>query len=105
MEQVCDRIGMIVEGELVYTASLEEILAATIEKYEVMFRVSEFKASDLANLVGPVTLSSGLYHLEVPVSDLGENLNHLLANGAEIVSIEPKRLRLEDVFLALAQMT
>jgi ABC-2 type transport system ATP-binding protein len=103
VEQVCDRIGMIVRGELAYTASLEEILSAAIERYQVIFRISDAKALDLHDLTEPGIHSGGLHHLEVPVGDLEENLSQLLASGAEIVSIEPKRLRLEDVFVTLAQ--
>ena len=102
VEQVCDRIGMIVEGQLAYTGHLEEILAATIEHYHLVFNLSD---KPVPSLPGPdePTVHAGRYYLKVRPADLGETMESLLAVGAEILNIEPKRMRLEDVFMALTK--
>jgi ABC-2 type transport system ATP-binding protein len=101
VEHVCDRIGMIVQGELTYIGQLEEILAAAIEKYHLSFRTRSAHGLDLP---GPseAAVRSGLHHVEVAPADLGGTVKQLLEEGVEIVRIEPKRLRLEDVFVALS---
>lgn len=100
VEQVCDRIGMIVKGELTYTGHLEEIRSAAIERYHVVFRPRDNLAPDAFSPY-PLLIHGGLHHLEVPPEDFGEMMRRLLGEGAEIVIVEPRRLRLEDVFLTL----
>jgi hypothetical protein len=36
-------------------------------------------------------------------ADFGETMKRLLAEGAEIISVEPKRLRLDDIFVSLSE--
>jgi ABC-2 type transport system ATP-binding protein len=100
VEQVCDRIGMIVQGELTYTGRLDEIRSAAIEQYHIVFHLGEKVTPDLLHPYTPV-MHGGRHHLEVPPADFGEVMRRLLNDGAEIISIEPRRLRLEDVFIAL----
>jgi len=102
VEQVCDRIGMIVHGELTYAGKVQEILSAAIEHYHVVFQLSGSPQSGLFDPYRPVT-HGGRYHLDLPPSGFGEIMKRLLGEGAEIVSIEAKRPRLEDVFVALTK--
>jgi ABC-2 type transport system ATP-binding protein len=102
VEQVCDRIGMIVHGELTYAGKVQEILSAAIEQYHVVFQLRGSPQIGLFDPYRPV-IHSGRYHLQLPPSDFGSIMKRLLGEGAEIVSIEPKRPRLEDVFVALTK--
>ncbi|HYA03855.1 MAG TPA: ABC transporter ATP-binding protein [Syntrophobacteria bacterium] len=104
VEQVCDRIGMIVQGDMAYIGKLEEIRSAAIEHYRVVFQPS---GRIDAALFGPYRpeVHGGRYHLEVPPAQFGEIMKRLLSEGAEIVSVEPKRVRLEDVFVGLTRRT
>jgi len=102
VEQVCDRIGMIVHGELTYAGKVQEILSAAIEHYHVVFQLSGSPVAGLFDPYRPV-IHGGRYHLDLLPSGFGEIMKRLLGEGAEIVSIEPKRPRLEDVFVALTK--
>ena len=102
VEQVCDRIGMIVEGKLVHTGRLEDILGAAIQYYHLSFKLDDKPLPVLPVLAKPVAHAGG-YHLEVIPADFSEIMRLLLAEGAEIISVEPKRLRLEDIFVTLSK--
>ena len=102
VEHVCDRIGMIVKGELAYTGRLEDILSAATDHYVVIFHVGDAPPPILSGLEESAT-QRGRYRLEVRPADLGEIMRLVLQAGAEIISIEPKRLRLEDVFVRLTR--
>jgi ABC-2 type transport system ATP-binding protein len=100
VEQVCDRIGMIVRGELTYTGRLDEIRSAAIEHYHIVFHLGEKATTELFHPYTPVQ-HGGRHHLEVSPADFVEVMRRLLEDRAEIISVEPRRLRLEDVFIAL----
>jgi ABC-2 type transport system ATP-binding protein len=100
VEHVCDRIGMIVKGELVHTGRLEEIRTAAVEHYYVVFKPGSEHVPALPGSYEPV-FHGGHCHLQVAPADFGEIMKRLLADEAEIISVEPKRLRLEDVFVNL----
>jgi ABC-2 type transport system ATP-binding protein len=102
VEQVCDRIGMIVGGRLVYTGRLEEILTAATEEYRLIFKLEEGPMPTLPEAVDLRDEPGGLYYLEVPAEAFDKTLRGLLAGKIEIMRIEPKRLRLEDVFVKMA---
>ena len=102
VEQVCDRVGMIVRGALSYTGKVQEILSAATEYYHVVLQLSGSPQTGLFDPFRPV-IHGGRYHMDLPPSDFGPIMKRLLEAGAEIVSIEPKRPRLEDVFVALTK--
>jgi ABC-2 type transport system ATP-binding protein len=102
VEHVCDRIGMIVNGELSYAGRLEEIFSTATEHYHVVFRIAR---GAVASLPEPQRLATygDRYQLEVAPKVLGSTMEQLLSQGAEIISIEPRRSRLEDLFVTLTQ--
>jgi ABC-2 type transport system ATP-binding protein len=102
VEQVCDRIGMIVHGELTYAGKVEQILSAAIEHYHVVFELGGSPPTGVVDPYRPV-IRSGRYHLDLPPSDFNQIMRRLLGEGAELVSIEPRRQRLEDIFVSLAK--
>jgi ABC-2 type transport system ATP-binding protein len=102
VEYVCDRIGMIVKGELAYTGRLEDILSAATDHYVVIFHGGDGPPPILSGLEESAT-QRGRYRLAVRPADLGEIMRLVLQAGAEIISIEPKRVRLEDVFMRLTR--
>jgi ABC-2 type transport system ATP-binding protein len=102
VEQVCDRIGMIVHGELSYTGRVQEILSAAIEHYHVVLQLKGTPESAIFDPCRPVN-HGGRYHLDISPADFGQVMKRLLGAGAEVVSIEPKRPSLEDLFVTLTK--
>lgn len=100
VEHVCDRVGMIVRGELAYVGSLEEILSSAIEYYRVVYRSADASLPVFSTRFQPAP-EGDRFHLEVAPREFQQTIQSLAKSGAEIVSIEPRRLRLEEIFAKL----
>ncbi len=84
VEAVCDRVGMLFRGELAKVDRVETILAAGTLGYTVRLKNG---------------LASGQNERYVRKEDLATVMKEVIAEGQEIVSIEPKRKDLEAFFL------
>ncbi|RQW84310.1 MAG: ABC transporter ATP-binding protein [Geobacter sp.] len=84
MESVCDRVGIITQGELRSVASIDAIMTEGIMGYSVQSKTS-----------------GGVDRTEtyVPKEELTSFLANLQRDGKEITLIEPRRKNLEQFFL------
>ena len=103
-EALCDRVAILNRGKLVGVGRIAELLRPQ-SGYEA---VLECAAPDLLSQLQPLAAqnligSGGQYRLEVTE----ENLRHLLAlcqqDGLQLISLNPVRFSLEDLFVGMLQ--
>lgn len=102
-QSICDRVGILNKGVIVSTGSISEVLASEEagREVEVEFRWKEGGNNGIPEKYGHlVTLSEGLNRLTLTnESELRELLAELLKSGAEIESVNRKKMTLEQFFL------
>jgi ABC-2 type transport system ATP-binding protein len=86
VEEVCDRVGIIVDGELKRIAKVESILTEGIEGYVLRYRKQGSKEEN---------------RQFAAVCDLTATLTSIHDRGDEVFLVEPLRKGLEDFFLAI----
>jgi ABC-2 type transport system ATP-binding protein len=104
VELLCDRLCILRKGEIVVSGSLDDLLVASGNRFEVTFHgASEGLLSDLSSMkLAPRSLGRGTA-LEVEGDEqLRTVLQKVIATGANIESVMPKRETLEDVFVRRA---
>lgn len=87
VEKVCDRVGVLFQGELKAVDRVDAIMTQGIIGYQVRLRRPD----------------SSIQDAEVAKENLDAFLNGQVAAGHEILLVEPKRKNLEDFFLSLVQ--
>jgi ABC-2 type transport system ATP-binding protein len=99
-EALCSRVAILAKGRLAAIGSLDELTSVGSRGWELV--VSGLSAETLARLKARVTkttpLGDGRFSLELPPSTVPEQLIADLG-GARIVSLNPLRGTLEDVFV------
>jgi ABC-2 type transport system ATP-binding protein len=103
VETICDRIGVLVGGKLVYEGAMEAVRSSAIRCYEVIFDGDPARVSALAWPVpGDLRGQADLHVLEVSPEHFEAAIRFVLDHGLRIRRIEPKRQRLEELFTDLA---
>lgn len=107
-ETLCTRVGVLVQGRLVASGPLSEILAFELKGWElVVSSVSDSMRPGLAQLAQRATeLGDGrvMLHLS-PEAEPDRLLADLTRLGAHIISLNPVRESLEDYFLQAVAST
>ncbi len=85
VEKVCDRVGILLHGELKLVDRVDAIMSRGLVGYQVRLKDSDGAVLDE----------------EVPKELLDRFLAEQVAGGREIVLVEPRRNNLEDFFLTL----
>ncbi len=101
-EALCNRVAIVAAGRLVAEGQLSELLALRIRGWELVVAGSTPAAIDrIATAVTKVTpLGGDRYTLELPLAPPPEQaLATLVAQGASLVSLNPIRDTLEDLFV------
>jgi ABC-2 type transport system ATP-binding protein len=101
-EALCSRVAIVVQGRLVTSGRLAEILAFELKGWElVVSHVSEELRADLQRRAARMTpLSDGRYTVQLSPDTRPERLiNDLASRGALVVSLNPVRETLEDLFV------
>jgi ABC-2 type transport system ATP-binding protein len=96
VQAVCDRVGIIRDGELVATQRVEDLIAARISRLTMMF--AEMPAAGIFNLDGVTEMERTEQSITLEVR---ENLPQVLALAAQhqIQNIETHNVSLEEIFL------
>ena len=87
VEKVCDRVGILLQGELKLVDRVEAIMIRGVTGYQVRIAGPDGTPQD---------------H-EVPREGLERFLAQQGAEGHEVILVEPRRTNLEDLFLSLVQ--
>ena len=106
-ETLCSRVGVLVQGKLVASGQLSDILAFELKGWELVVACGPHLHADLAALARTVTpLSDGhvLLHL-APDAEPDRVVGELTRRGAHLVSLNPVRETLEDYFVQVVGAT
>jgi ABC-2 type transport system ATP-binding protein len=101
-EAICSRVGILAAGRLVAAGRLSEILAFDVKGWEVIVdRVPEGAAGEVTGLASKaLKIADARYSLEFPADARPDSVvAQLTARGATVVSVNPVRETLEDVFV------
>ena len=100
VEVICDRIGIITNGESRFTGSLPDMISESFSSYEVSLRrVAPEQIEALRQKGHNPTSFEDKVRVKVPKGDLVTFLASFMQEGMELISIEPERLSLEDFFM------
>jgi ABC-2 type transport system ATP-binding protein len=107
-EALCSRVAILAKGRLAAVGSLDELTSVGSRGWELV--VAGLKGDVLTRLKPRITratpLADGRFSLELPPSTVPEQLiPDLVAGGARIVSLNPLRGTLEDVFIEQVRAT
>jgi ABC-2 type transport system ATP-binding protein len=101
-EALCSRVAILAKGRLSASGTLDELTAVGSRGWELV--ISGVKGDLLTRLRSRIThatpLTDGRFSIELPPSTVPEQLiPDLVSGGARIVSLNPLRGTLEDVFV------
>jgi ABC-2 type transport system ATP-binding protein len=101
-ELLCTRVGILARGKLVASGALTELTAAGRRGNEVIAsNVTDGLAASMAARVSKMTrIGDGRYAFDLKTEEAVEPfIASLAASGAFLVSVQPLRTSLEDVFM------
>jgi ABC-2 type transport system ATP-binding protein len=101
VEVICDRIGIITDGELQFCGTLPAMISESFDSYEVLLRRAEPGQVEAMENKGyaPVSFEDKV-KVGVPKKDIVAFLASFMQKDMELISIEPKRVKLEDFFMS-----
>jgi len=110
LEEICDHVGIIEHGKLVFSGTLEEIRPRLGIKSKVRVRVADRqdKAIELLSALPQVRQVQTLGDEIAVTFHEGKDANGIVARtlvqaGLDIISLQPERLKLDDAFLQLTK--
>jgi ABC-2 type transport system ATP-binding protein len=100
VEMICDKVAIIIKGEIRREASLNELLTIDYNEVEIVFRTSDKTLKDELRKIGLLIKEmEDTSYLIVKKSDISKVVDIIRDYRGEIVSIVPKRKTLEDLFI------
>ena len=105
VEMVCDRVGVLIDGSLIRTATVNELVASQQQRVEI-----RCVGAPLVEV--PTRWRGRIERLEHPEGttfvlnderEVNEVLGWLLGTGATLRAVTPQRASLEDFFLSVAE--
>jgi ABC-2 type transport system ATP-binding protein len=110
LEEICDNVGIIEHGRLVFSGTLEEIRPRLGIESKVRVRVAEHqdKAIELLSALPQVRHVQTIGNEIAVTFHEGQHANGIIARtlvqaDLDIISIQPERLKLDDAFLQLTK--
>jgi ABC-2 type transport system ATP-binding protein len=110
LEEICDHVGIIEHGRLVFSGTLEEIRPRLGIESKVRVRVAnqQDKAIELLSALPQVRQVQALANEIAVTFHEGQHANGIIARtlvqaDLDIISIQPERLKLDDAFLQLTK--
>ena len=111
LEEISDHVGIIEQGRLIFSGTLEQIRArlGVADKVRVRVAAAEDKALDLLSALPQVrdVQSNGERSLLVTLASGQTNdgflARALVQGGVDVVSLEPQQVRLDEAFLELTK--
>ncbi len=108
LELMCDEVAILHEGKLLHDGSVEEVrelISARRAKSEVRFRTGPVPA-ELASSLGVVSKDGKPvvgFTLHLATEEVTPLIDRLRAAGVAIHAVEPRRVSLEDAFVAIVE--
>jgi ABC-2 type transport system ATP-binding protein len=105
VEMVCDRVAIIVEGRISYEGEIQDFLLGGGREADVVVGGLPPEAAVELEERFQVQLRSLGDRIEVRVAEkaVREVLRTVLASGAEVISVTPRRVSLESIFLSAVE--
>lgn len=110
LEEICDHIGIIERGRLVFSGTLEEIRSRLGIQSKVRIKVvgNPDKAVQLLSALPQIRQVTVLGDQVLVTFQEGQNADGIIARtlvggDIDIISIQPERLKLDDAFLQLTE--
>ncbi len=104
IEMICDRVAILVEGEIINQGKITELISEKILFTEII--VSGIKPDDLAVLGGNVSTQGDRTLLKIHDEDRVESIFKLIqSSGGKIHSLIPRTQTLEDIFVGMVKKT
>jgi ABC-2 type transport system ATP-binding protein len=94
VEQICDRLAIVIKGRVARVGTLAELLEA-----QDRFMIT---AKGIDALMFEGTPQNGFIRITVPALDQRRTIEKIWLAGGEVVAINPVRRTLEDLFVDLA---
>jgi len=101
VQMICDRVGIVVRGQLRDIGKLDELLSARVTETDVVLEKAPASVVDLAEKKCWSALQKGdRLRIRLPGdTDPGELLKMALDDGARVISVMPQTESLEDLFV------
>ncbi len=101
VEQICDRVGVIVKGKLVAEGTLEELRgqAGLVVVATPAARAAELLAGLLSREI--VHFENGRFRIDIDPSRAAEVNRALVHDGIDVSELRPSERSLEEIFFAL----
>lgn len=105
VEVICDRIGIITNGQLRFCGSLAEVISESFSSYEVALRrVSSEQVKTLQDKGFSPKTSEDKVKVEVPKEEIAAFVDTFVDRDIELAAIEPQRFTLEDFFMGFVDL-
>ena len=102
VETICDKVGIIAEGELRFCGKLSEVLHQGLQGYEVIVQnVSDEVINEIMDKKIDCHREGDTARLTVAEVDLWQLIEFIKSRKLSLFAIEPKRKTLEGLFLEL----
>lgn len=88
VEKICDRVAIILKGEVKFVGRVDRIVQEGITGYQIRIRKRNVDT---------------VHDVAIGKEEFGLFLNQVLSAGDEVLLIEPKRRHLEDFFLSMVR--
>jgi len=104
VELVCDRIGIISKGRLKFSGFLTDAISESFSSYELVLRKTIPEQMKFLEEKGvSLRYFEDKLKIDVPKEEIASFLDLILHKDVELVSIEPKRLTLQDFFVSFVK--
>jgi ABC-2 type transport system ATP-binding protein len=102
VETICDKAGIIVEGELRFSGKLSTVLHQSFQDFEVVVQnISDEILSEIKDKNIDCHKEGDTARLRIKEDDLWEMIEFVKSKNLSLFAIEPKRKTLEGLFLEL----
>ncbi|MEW6289310.1 MAG: ABC transporter ATP-binding protein [Thermodesulfobacteriota bacterium] len=103
IENLCDRVGILVNGIMKYVGSIGQALYPAVGKLELTFRAEPSRGAELAvsQQIQYLWQKEGVFKAEINERQIPALMEKILAKGGSVISIELKKRSLEELYLTL----
>jgi ABC-2 type transport system ATP-binding protein len=107
IEEMCDRVIFLEKGKLVYDGSVQALIhSSPAEEISLKARLSPevyLKLKENNLIISESELGSGFYLFQAAVKQKEQILKLLMDSKSELISLEPQKLTLEEIFYKIKQ--
>lgn len=105
VETICDRVGIVIKGELKYTGKISDVLSQSYDEYEVICKDIEESVLAEKGKEGLTYQKEGdTFKIVTGAKEIWEIIDFIRASGGSLLSLQPKRKNLEDIFFDFLQV-